>query len=297
MDCLRVVKDNLQVDPSFRWRVYQPPHRRWSAFSPSRAWKYNSPPWSWRDEIRYQPQTLKSVEDTVENLRDVSQKLREQVSSFQSYVLNPQRTTNKAENTNARMGLDLAHEKHFKLEMEIKKLNIEMNNLKQRNFSNDLELAGIPQCGNEKPFEKLDKLARIIGAPPVSVTVTDAFWLLKFSSASAREVWRKKRKILQELTWPDDCDCPELLDNCSALPSYRRNQQKCIKVYERLTAFNKELLYCTRCAASMYDFKWVWVSNGNILVKRYDESECIKIRCEGDVVEKIIDPGKKTRRY
>lgn len=60
-----------------------------------------------------------------------------------------------------------------------------------------------------------------------------------------------------------------------------------IYINEHLTKVRRHLLYKTKEVAREKHYKYVWINEGDILIRKDDQSKVIRIRELGDVVLKI----------
>ncbi|CAB3386480.1 Hypothetical predicted protein [Cloeon dipterum] len=212
-----------------------------------------------------------------------------------------------------RKGMEAFTSKLKEKDSMINLLALRVNELEQSAHSLSIEIHGVPRAAErENLHEVLGQLAQQVGAPQPSLeNVADAYRLpartpravgqrprgeppiaIKFKDASVRLAWLAGRRRLQQQR-PADVNrepVPSTSAAAVATPAPRPDGRMLppIRIYERLTAYNKRLLYLTRGAATAKGYKFVWVKEGKIFVRRSEQlGALIRIRCEEDIRTKL----------
>ncbi|XP_077501509.1 uncharacterized protein LOC144112558 [Amblyomma americanum] len=154
-------------------------------------------------------------------------------------------------------------------EGEIKQLKREVNNLEQYSRRQNLEIHGLQKHNNENLLEKLNLLANDLDLPPLSESDVEAIHrlptrkdennvdkvapvLVRFASRVVRDKWLAKKKELR------DADSKIFLN-------------------ENLTTHNKKLLWLMKTKATEKEYKFAWVKNGKLFVRRNARDKIINI--------------------
>ncbi|CAK1541706.1 unnamed protein product [Leptosia nina] len=167
------------------------------------------------------------------------------------------------------------------LEKNVMELKISLNNKEQECLSNDLEIYGIPEQKNENVFHSFFLYCNKIG---VTIREEDAVNVWR-PGRSDKDNFRP-RPIIVRLTRRALRD--EILHSSRIrrhTPESPGSLQTAPRIYvnERLTKFNRLLLQKTRENAKKLEWKFTWVKNGRVFVRRTEGSKVKVIRTEDDI--------------
>lgn len=173
-------------------------------------------------------------------------------------------------------------------------LTSRVNQLEQHSRNKNIELQCVPENKNENLIEMILKLGQAIG-----YTVNDTQILHCTRVSKMRRDVERPRSIIIELSTPRCRD--EFL--ASALTFNKKNpKQKLntsllglsgsingtpIYISEHLSPSNKALHAATRVKAKQLKYKFVWIRNSRIYVRKNEESQFIWIKNTNDL-DKIV---------
>ncbi|KAG7296212.1 hypothetical protein JYU34_021318 [Plutella xylostella] len=229
-----------------------------------------------RDEVKREIQavfreemqrTMQYLSDKIDDYEKCQKESKERISNLEKNVHNLTNTCVHLQKYNGAL-----EQKIMDMEQSTRKLN--------------LEIVGIEVLPDENPkiiIEKLGDLMKVSfkeiesatrGAPrsnakPAPITV-------KFSSsgAAARDAWLKQRRAARAVT-------SDMLTGGS--------QTSAVYVNEDLIPETRELFWRTR--AELRDVcKYIWLSDGKVLVKQTDGAKASRIKCVNDIgdIKKVI---------
>lgn len=178
------------------------------------------------------------------------------------------------------------------LKNTVSDLNTRINYLEQNARSNNLELQCLPENRNENLITIIKQLGSVVGYEVKDCDVLHSTRIAKISTNNSRP-----RSIVVQLATPRKRD--ELL---AAVITYNRKNAEnklntadfglaCTKspvyVVEHLSLANKALHAAARLRAKEKGYKYVWVRNGKIFIKKSDDSDHILIKSR-ETLNKII---------
>ncbi|CAB3241318.1 unnamed protein product [Arctia plantaginis] len=161
----------------------------------------------------------------------------------------------------------------------VKDMSARINILEQHARANNLEIQCVPQKSNENLFNVVSKLGETVGCDIKEESITNCTRVMKQNNANNRP----KSIIVQFST-------PRLRDTFLAA-SITFNKSKPIKeklntshlsldgdktpiyISEHLSPNNRALHAATRLKAKERGYKYVWIRNGRIYVKKNESSE------------------------
>lgn len=159
------------------------------------------------------------------------------------------------------------------LNRSVEKANIQLNRLDQYHRRENIEIHGLEMKNNENIPNIIGNLANCLNIPYSTDMVIAAHRLknnkksqrppaiiIRFANRNISEMWIKKKKT--------GVMSRNIIENGSSSVIY---------VNENLTPMNKELFWNARVKAKKLKFKYVWVKNGVVFMKRDDASTTIKI--------------------
>ncbi|CAK1584076.1 unnamed protein product [Parnassius mnemosyne] len=161
-------------------------------------------------------------------------------------------------------------------------LEQKLHEFEQASRKNNIEIVGIEQLPGENVTEIVSKIGDII-----NVSSSDKEWArrtrsrkestkpssiivgFKTTGTRSRDSWLSQRRNLSETT-------SNMITNGSALNK--------IYINEDLTKTTRALLWCTKKQLQGI-YKYIWVSNGKILVKKCEGEKAICVRAESDICD------------
>ncbi|XP_026744662.1 putative leucine-rich repeat-containing protein DDB_G0290503 [Trichoplusia ni] len=178
------------------------------------------------------------------------------------------------------------------LKTTVVELNERLNNLEQQSRSNNLEVQCVPENKNENVYSIIAQLARVVNCDISEKDVVHCTRIAKTNSSSTRprsiivqlSTIRKRDELLAATIKYNKTNPQDKL-NCSHLgyagpitPVY---------VAEHLSPTNRALHAATRIKAKEKNYKYIWVRNGRIFVRKTDGEEVLQIKTKNGL-SKII---------
>nr|XP_049701301.1 uncharacterized protein LOC126055566 [Helicoverpa armigera] len=169
------------------------------------------------------------------------------------------------------------------LKITIEDLSDRLANLEQQSRSNNLELQCVPENKNENVYNIVTQLARVVNCEISERDVLHCTRIAKANTSSNRP-----RSIVVQLASPRMRDHllaaiikynqanPQEKLNCSHL-GYAGPKSP-VYVAEHLSPANRALHAAARVKAKEKNYKYVWVRNGRIFVRKNDGAEYIQIK-------------------
>lgn len=219
-----------------------------------------------------------------EELKDIKQEMIEMKSSI-SFISKQYDDIIVEHRTNTKCLSEL-RENNTKMENDIHSLNIRINELEQRSRACNLELQCVPENTNENLITVIKQLGRVVGLEMPQEKILNCTRVAKANRSSPRP-----RSIVVQFNSPLTKDT--LL--ASVIKFNKNNQtdklntahlglggeKKPIFVMEHLSPSNKALHAAARLKAKEKKYKYVWVRNGRILMRKDDNSDPIIVRSMG----------------
>lgn len=177
-------------------------------------------------------------------------------------------------------------ESHEKLKVDLDKVNIEINYLKQSVLSSDVVITGVPYHQGEVLFDTVKVICKQY---KVDICNTDYKSLYRLRSRNSTSIHSPicielYSKTLRGAIMSQQKRCGPILLHMidSTLPKVDKQ-----KIYfkERLTPYNNELLIETKKFCAENQFKYVWFQNCDILVKKTETSKPTKIVVKSDLLK------------
>ncbi|XP_044753614.1 uncharacterized protein LOC123313017 [Coccinella septempunctata] len=172
------------------------------------------------------------------------------------------------------------------LRTSVKNLQDRVDSLEQQGRANNVEICGVPEKESENVLSIVTRIAENIGCP-IEPSEVDSFYrvptfdpkkpktiVVKFLSKHKRDSFlgaskAKRRQLGTSRGFKIDNISHELYIN------------------EHLTTRNKKLLMKTKDAARSKNYKFVWIRDGAILVRKDERSKIMRISDE-DELAKIV---------
>ncbi|XP_039762497.1 uncharacterized protein LOC120635547 [Pararge aegeria] len=171
-------------------------------------------------------------------------------------------------------------ENNKKLEVTIDALNTRVTELEQRSRSNNLELQCVPERKNENLIKIVEHLGSAIGLDINADNIMSITRVAKVNRQSTRP-----RSIIVQFSSPLTRDSvlaavikhnksnPKDKLNTSQIGMGSVGEKQPIYVIEHLSPENKALHAATRLKAKEIGYRYVWVRNGRILMRKDDNSD------------------------
>ncbi|CAK1596675.1 unnamed protein product [Parnassius mnemosyne] len=171
-------------------------------------------------------------------------------------------------------------ENNTKLEATINALNTRVNELEQRTRYNNLELQCVPERKNENLIKIVEQLGSVIGLDITSDKIANVTRVAKVNRQSTRP-----RSVIVQFNSPLTRDSvmaavikynksnPRDKLNTSHIGIGLSEEKQPIYIMEHLSPGNKALHAAARLKAKEKDYKYVWVRNGRILIRKDDNSD------------------------
>lgn len=160
-------------------------------------------------------------------------------------------------------------EENRKIKNECASLEKRLNVIEQKSIENIIEIVGVPEIENEDCVKTVESIAGAVG---VKISVSKAY--RAFSKISNRS-----RKIVAESTSIQDKRNLMISVKKSKLtgktvdPKWNNDS---IFINDSLTQFNKNLFFKTRVFARNAGYKFTWLKDSNIFLKKNENSKaCI----------------------
>lgn len=188
------------------------------------------------------------------------------------------------------------HEDNQEMSKEIEKLREELNEKEQEAMLSDIEIIGIPEQKGENILHITKLIASKIGETLDEQDIVATYRIGRLQPAppaeGVSEVDRQK---------PADRSRPIVVrlarhtvrERVLRAARVRRSIQsteldiigppKNIYINERLTKINRNILFRVKEEAKKNKWKFVWISNGHILVRKKENSAVRRIRRESDI--------------
>lgn len=170
-----------------------------------------------------------------------------------------------------------------KLKSVVQDLSSRVNSVEQNMRSCNVELNGIPENKSENLNDTFNQLVKVLGVPIAADDVVQVTRVAKITNDSERP-----RAIIAKLRTPRHRDSmlaavanfnkknPQ--DKLSSKHLGQAGSRKPIFVAEHLSPSNKSLHAAARHKAKELNFKFIWVRNGRIFIRKTEYSESILIR-------------------
>lgn len=153
---------------------------------------------------------------------------------------------------------------------ELHQLNADLNELEMRNRKKNLEIHGVSVTADEDLINEVNKVGKLINQVEVKSTDIEACHrlpaksgkipgiIVRFEKQTVRDQWLQKKQELKE-------------------------KGKGIYLCENMTRRNRSLLYAVKDWAKINNYRFVWHSNGKILIRRKEGDSAYVIKNEADL--------------
>lgn len=169
--------------------------------------------------------------------------------------------------------------KNKEIELKLNDYELKLNEMKQESLQSNLEITGIDETKNESVANILDAIANTLGLKYNLTDIINAYRLPKgnkklstirvcFTNKNLRDTWLQQYKVKKDLKSTD------------INKSLKNNR---IYFNEHLTPINKKLLYETKQLSKSKNYKYIWISDGKVFIRKEDNTKSIKIRSLDDL--------------
>lgn len=230
---------------------------------------------------------VSSINQELEPLKKEMQGIRDSIS-----FMNEKFEDIKKEQQSSHESVKKLELENIELKTTIQQISERLVNLEQQSRSNNLEVQCVPENKSENVYTILTQLSRVVNYEINDKDILHCTRIAKTNPSSTRP-----RSIVVQLASPRMRD--QLL---SAVVNYNRiNPQEKLNsshlgyagpkspvyVVEHLSPNNKALHAAARLKAKEMNYKYVWVRNGRIFVRKNEGDELIQIRNKNSL-SKII---------
>lgn len=164
------------------------------------------------------------------------------------------------------------------------KLDADINNKEQWSRRSNIEIYGIPEKKGENLIKILETIAGKIDFPLNTATDLDFITRVAPKSDNKGKIKPVVLRFLARYKKDDFLASAKKLKLCANDIGFPNNMSK-IYFNEHLTRMNKQLLQLAKVKAKELNFKYVWVKNCSIFMRRSDNSPVVHI-------EKPVDLNK-----
>lgn len=169
------------------------------------------------------------------------------------------------------------------LKTTVENLTERLNNLEQNTRSNNLEVQCVPENKNENVYNIITQLARVVNCEIGEKDVLHCTRIAKNNKTSTRP-----RSIVVQLASPRVRDqlLAATVKYNQANPNEKLNcchlgyagPKSPVYITEHLSPANRALHAATRVRAKERNYKYVWVRNGRIFVRKSDGADFFQIK-------------------
>lgn len=156
------------------------------------------------------------------------------------------------------------------LKTDVKNLSSKLNDLEQYSRMNNIEIQGIPEKKDENVVKIFESVCKFLDHP-IDMTNVEAVHRVQAYNKNATKniiVRFTNRRIKNDILLAAKTKRSQLGVTGRALPLEGGR----VFINEHLTPENKRLLREVRLAATEKGYKYVWINNANILIRKDDRS-------------------------
>lgn len=161
---------------------------------------------------------------------------------------------------------------------EMDELKYKIQDLEQKSLDHNLEIFGVPDSIPEsKAMESLCQIIQVT-VPEASSFTAKRSWsgahgkskaiCVQFQSKHTRDTILKKSKARK----------PKISDFATDSQDNRS-----VYINEQLSPYNKQLFYMANKIKMEKNYKFIWVAEGKILLKKTEDSKTIRVKCINDM--------------
>jgi hypothetical protein len=201
-------------------------------------------------------------------------------SKYDEFILTQEKQQKTINEMNKNIGKIISDSRDK--DVVIAKLSERVSELEQLRLDNIIEISGIPVRDGENLENVIQKIADECDLSADGITDVSRIPKrrkdrvpsieVKFATSSVRDKWLKRKKGRQ-LTVDD---------------VYENGSDSKVYINEKLTSENKRLFYLAREKGKEKNYKYVWVKNGKIFVRKFEDVGITRIKNEYDIQYKIV---------
>lgn len=213
--------------------------------------------------------TIKDLMDEIKDFR----KSMEFMSAKYDELLNKHNLTLE-ENKHFKTQLQTISDENENLQKNINNINIDINEMKQNKLKRKLVITGAPIVENTEALNSLyENIITKLDIPKEDTKIIDIFQGNRVNSVT------QSAPIYIELQHNNIKDTIIKLARTKKLQGHQigLDTRNHIKIAERLTPYNKELLNKAN-QLRINGFKFIWVKNGKIYIRKNTDSQVINIK-------------------
>ncbi|XP_053623387.1 uncharacterized protein LOC128682599 [Plodia interpunctella] len=203
-------------------------------------------------------------------------------------VIESKQDTLERRQTDLDVKQQILEQRNQELEMTVKTLEVQMSSLMQKGLRKEVEIMGIQENTTEQPAHLGFVIAAKIGVTLDPSDIEEASragprrstadlkdkyisrpLVVRFAKTSVRDSFLKEARARRNLKSND------IVEGC---PEQR------VYVNERLTTENRHLFRAARERANACDFKFCWVKNGSIYIRKKEGSPAVRIQSQNDLL-------------
>lgn len=163
-----------------------------------------------------------------------------------------------------------------KLKDEVDALKYKIDDIKQCNIGHSIEIKGIPKTTNENCFDIVESISKKVNS---DIIVKSAIRLGTFGTNSGIIIAELNSSEMKK----DFLRKVKLSNLTASMIIQSWSSQQKIYVNERLTKHRRILFSKARTISKEKQYKYIWVNNADILIKKDDGSKIIRIQHEHDL--------------
>jgi hypothetical protein len=165
---------------------------------------------------------------------------------------------------------------------QITLLQDKIDNMEQQARLSNIEIVNLPERREENLLAVIEKIGSIIKHPISKSDIVSAHRVPHFDKKCPRPkniVIKFATKILRDNFMTASRATRGLKSDLLCIPGTAQS----VYINEHLTTKNKQLFRVCREQAQKYNYKFVWIRRGTVLVRQSETSPIFAIRCDQDV--------------
>lgn len=213
---------------------------------------------------------IDEIDEVVKSVKFISEQYDEMVAQNQEL---------KKELSSMEEKTEIIQARNESLNCEVESLKLQLEEMQQYGRNHNIQIDGIPEVNNENVYNLINRLAIALDEPiilnqhiqaahriPAKRSNKPKPLVVQFTNRQKRDTILRKAKAKRVKT-------TDFLENVPV---------SAVFVNEHLTPYYKTLLYEAKKLKVEKDYKYVWISNSKILVRKNDES-VIRITSESGI--------------
>lgn len=222
---------------------------------------------------------LKALHNKYDNILESVNFCSNQITSFESTL----------KNFDIKLtALEKISQENQILKTQVSQLSSRLESAEQQIRSNNIEINGVPEKENENLLLILERIGEHISKSITPTIVDHVYRASKFSSNQPKSIIvkftsRKEKDEILAAAKLKRLNCR----NPSGPGFGIENVSKNLFINEHLTSFTKSLLRNAKSAARSRNYKYVWVRNNAVFVRKDDRAKAVRILSDNDL-NKIV---------